>query len=102
MYSPDRPGFLVGALLYPHLNDAVRMLGEGYASATDIDAAMTLGCGYPRGPLRMIDDIGPDVILAGLAAIYECWRDPAFGPDPLLAEQAGAGLPFHPADQSYA
>jgi len=102
LYSPDRPGFLVAALLFPHLNDAVRMLGEGYASATDIDAAMTLGCRYPRGPLQMIDHIGPDVVLAGLAAIYECWRDPAFGPDPLLAEQAAAGLPFHPADQSYA
>lgn len=93
---PDRPGLLVGALLYPHLNDAVRMLGEGYASAADIDAAMTAGCGYPRGPLQMIDDIGPAAVFAGLAAMHERWRDPAVAPAPLLADHALAGLPFRP------
>ena len=56
---PDRPGFLAGVLLYPHLNDAVRMVQDGYASAADIDTAMTLGCGYPRGPLQLLDAAGP-------------------------------------------
>ena len=57
--APDRPGFLVGTLLYPHLADAVRMVQDGYASPADVDTAMTLGCGYPRGPLELLDEAGP-------------------------------------------
>jgi hypothetical protein len=56
--SRDRPGFLVEALAYAQFNDAVRMVQDGYASAADIDTAMMLGCGYPRGPLQMLDDAG--------------------------------------------
>ena len=91
---PDRPGFLAGALLYPHLGDAVRMVQDGYASAADIDAAMTLGCGYPRGPLRMLDDIGAGRVLAGLTAMHSRYGDPAFAPASLLAEHAEAGIAF--------
>ena len=91
---PDRPGFLAGALLYPHLGDAVRMVQDGYASAADIDAAMTLGCGYPRGPLRMLDDIGAGRVLAVLTAMHSRYGDPAFAPPPLLAEHAEAGIAF--------
>jgi 3-hydroxybutyryl-CoA dehydrogenase len=91
---PDRPGFLAGALLYPHLGDAVRMMQDGYATAAAIDAAMTLGCGYPRGPLRMLDDIGPARVLAGLTAMHARYGDPAFAPVPLLAEHVAAGIPF--------
>ncbi len=93
---PDRPGFLAGTLLYPHLNDAVRMLQDGYASAADIDAAMTLGCGYPRGPLLMLDQAGPGRALAVLTRMHERYGDPAFAPVPLLAEYAAAGLAFAP------
>jgi 3-hydroxybutyryl-CoA dehydrogenase len=93
---PDRPGFLAGALLYPHLGDAVRMVQDGYATAADIDAAMTLGCGYPRGPLRMLDDIGPARVLAGLRAMHARYGDPAFAPAPLLAEHVAAGIAFCP------
>jgi 3-hydroxybutyryl-CoA dehydrogenase len=92
---PDRPGFLVGALLYPHLNDAVRMVQDGYASAADVDTAMTLGCGYPRGPLAMLDDIGAGRVQAVLAAMYGRSGDPAFAPAALLADHAAAGLAFH-------
>lgn len=92
---PDRPGFLAGALLYPHLNDAVRMVQDGYASAADVDAAMTLGCGYPRGPLAMLDDIGAGRVHAMLAAIHARYGDPAFAPVPLLADHAAARLGFH-------
>jgi 3-hydroxybutyryl-CoA dehydrogenase len=92
---PDRPGFLVGALLYPHLNDAVRMVQDGYASAADVDTAMTLGCGYPRGPLAMLDDVGAGRVHAVLAAMYGSSGDPAFAPAALLAEHATAGLAFH-------
>ena len=56
--SADRPGLLVGALLYPHLRDAVAMVDDGYATSADVDTAMTLGCGYPRGPIRLLADAG--------------------------------------------
>ena len=91
---PDRPGFLAGALLYLHLGDAVRMVQDGYATAADIDAAMTLGCGYPCGPVRMLDDIGPARVLAGLRGMHARYGDPAFAPVPLLAEHVAAGISF--------
>ncbi len=91
---PDRPGFLAGALLYPHLNDAVRMVQDGYASAADIDTAMMLGCGYPSGPLQLLDAAGPRRALAVLTRMHERYGDPAFAPAPLLAEHAAAGLAF--------
>jgi 3-hydroxybutyryl-CoA dehydrogenase len=92
--APDRPGFLVAALAYPHLADAVRMVQDGYASAADVDTAMTLGCGYPRGPLELLDQAGPQRAEAVLAAMYEAYGDPAFAPPPLLADYAAAGLSF--------
>lgn len=97
---PDRPGFLVGALLYPHLNDAVRMVQDGYASAVDVDTVMTLGCGYPRGPLAMLDDIGAEQAYAVLASMHARYGDPAFAPVPLLADHATARLAFHPGESA--
>ncbi len=94
--SPDRAGLLVSALLYPHLNDAVWMLQQGYASAVDIDTAMTLGCGYPRGPLRMADEIGAQQLCAVLASMYEQTGDPSFVPAQLLRDCASAGLTLSP------
>jgi 3-hydroxybutyryl-CoA dehydrogenase len=92
--APDRPGFLVGALLYPHLADAVRMVQDGYASAADVDTAMTLGCGYPRGPFQLLDSAGAAAVLAGLRAMYDAYGYPSFAPPPLLAEHAAAGIEF--------
>ena len=92
--APDRPGFLTGTLLYPHLADAVRMVQDGYASAADVDTAMTLGCGYPKGPLELLDEAGPQRAQAVLSAMYDAYGDPAFAPPPLLAEHAAAGLGF--------
>jgi 3-hydroxybutyryl-CoA dehydrogenase len=92
--APDRPGFLVGTLLYPHLADAVRMVQDGYASPADVDTAMTLGCGYPRGPLELLDEAGPATALAVLEAMHRVYGDPAFAPPPLLSDYAAAGLRF--------
>jgi 3-hydroxybutyryl-CoA dehydrogenase len=94
VHSPDRPGFLVGALLYPHLADAVRMVQDAYATVGDVDTAMTLGCGYPQGPFELLDKIGPQAVLDGLRAMERGYGDPAFAPPPLLAEPAAAGLGF--------
>ncbi len=90
--SPDRPGLLVGALLYPHLRDAVAMVGDGYAAPADVDAAMTLGCGYPRGPMTLLAEAGPDRAVAVLAAMHAAYGDPAFAPHPLLADYVAAAV----------
>jgi 3-hydroxybutyryl-CoA dehydrogenase len=70
------------------------MVQDGYASAADVDTAMTPGCGYPRGPLEMLDAAGPGRALDVLAAMHDAYGDPAFAPPPLLADYAAAGLWF--------
>ncbi|MBO3744541.1 3-hydroxybutyryl-CoA dehydrogenase [Streptosporangiaceae bacterium NEAU-GS5] len=91
----DRAEFVVNALLYPYLNDAVRMLDSGYASAEDIDTAMRLGCGYPAGPFETLDAIGPAAVRDGLRALYAEYREPAFNPAPLLDQFVTANLGFY-------
>jgi 3-hydroxybutyryl-CoA dehydrogenase len=88
----DRAGFVVDALLYPYLNDAVRMLSEGYATADDIDTAMTAGCGYPQGPFEVLDAVGLDVALATQRALYAESREPGHAPAPLLEQLVTAGF----------
>jgi 3-hydroxybutyryl-CoA dehydrogenase len=92
--SRDRPGFLLEALAYAQFNDAVRMFQDGYASPADIDTAMMLGCGYPRGPLQMLDEAGAANVVGVLEAMHAATGDPAFTPVPLLAEYATAGNLF--------
>ena len=92
--SRDRPGFLVEALACAQFNDAVRMVQDGYASPADIDTAMMLGCGYPHGPLQMLDDAGPANVVGVLEAMHATTGDPAYTPVPLLAEYATAGIKF--------
>jgi 3-hydroxybutyryl-CoA dehydrogenase len=94
VHSPDRTGFLVGTLLYPHLADAVRMVQDGYASPASVDTAMKLGCGYPSGPFEMLDAVGAGTVLAGLQIMFLSQGDPAFAPPLLLAEHATAALGF--------
>jgi 3-hydroxybutyryl-CoA dehydrogenase len=87
----DRAGFVVNALLFPYLNDAVRMVEASYASADDIDYAMKLGCGYPMGPFELLDVIGLDVALAIQRELYLEMREPGFAPAPLLEQLVTAG-----------
>jgi 3-hydroxybutyryl-CoA dehydrogenase len=87
----DRAGFIVDALLFPYLNDAVKMLEARYATADDIDAAMRLGCGYPTGPVEMLDVVGLDVSLAVEQALYDEVREPGLAPAPLLGHLVTAG-----------
>lgn len=93
----DRAGLVVDALLMPHLNDAVRMLDEGYAGVADIDTALQHGLGYPMGPFAMIDQIGADEVLAVceelLAAPGSLPAD-AVEPSPLLVEHVLLDRPF--------
>jgi 3-hydroxybutyryl-CoA dehydrogenase len=80
----DRAGFIVNALLFPYLNDAVKMLEANYATADDIDSAMKVGCGYPMGPFELLDVVGLDVSLAIQRVLYQEFREPGFAPAPLL------------------
>src|SRR3954447_11790822 len=87
----DRAGFIVNALLFPYLNDAVKMLEAHYATAEDIDAAMKVGCGYPMGPFELLDVVGLDVALAIEKELYTEFREPGFAPAPLLEHLVTAG-----------
>ncbi|SBT46645.1 3-hydroxyacyl-CoA dehydrogenase family protein [Micromonospora auratinigra] len=87
----DRSGFIVNALLFPYLNDAVRMLEASYSTADDIDHAMKLGCGYPMGPFELLDVVGLDVSLAIQRELYLELREPGFAPAPLLEHLVTAG-----------
>ncbi len=87
----DRAGFIVNALLFPYLNDAVRMLEAHYATTTDIDAAMTVGCGHPMGPFALMDVVGLDVALAIQRTLYDEFREPGYAPAPMLEHLVKAG-----------
>jgi 3-hydroxybutyryl-CoA dehydrogenase len=87
----DRAGFIVNALLFPYLNDAVRMLEAHYASAEDIDTAMKVGAALPMGPFELLDVVGLDVALAIQRSLYQEFREPGFAPAPLLEHLVTAG-----------
>jgi 3-hydroxybutyryl-CoA dehydrogenase len=87
----DRAGFIVNALLFPYLNNAVRMLENGTASRDDIDSAMRGGCNFPMGPFALLDLVGLDTSLAILDALYEEFRDPNYAAVPLLRRMVTAG-----------
>ena len=90
--ATDRAGFVVNSLLVPYLLSAIRMYEAGYASATDIDQGMVLGCGHPMGPLALADLIGLDTIRAIGKSMYDEFKEPLYSPPPLLDRMVGAGL----------
>ncbi len=87
----DRAGFIVNALLFPYLNNAVRMLENGTASREDIDTAMKGGCNFPMGPLALLDLVGLDTSVAILDALYDEFRDPNYSTVPLMRRMVSAG-----------
>ena len=86
----DQAGFVVNALLFPYLNNAIRLFDAGVASRDDIDTAMKGGCNFPMGPLELLDLVGLDTSLAILDALYAEFRDPNFAPAPLLRRMVAA------------
>ncbi|WP_284302792.1 3-hydroxyacyl-CoA dehydrogenase family protein [Mobilicoccus caccae] len=87
----DRSGFIVNTLLFPYLNDAIKMLEAHYATTDDIDLAMKAGCGYPMGPFELLDTVGLDVSLAIQRELYLEFRERGFAPAPLLEHLVKAG-----------
>ncbi|MFF7160355.1 3-hydroxybutyryl-CoA dehydrogenase [Streptomyces sp. NPDC008086] len=104
--SQDRAGFVVNALLIPYLLSAIRMAESGFATATDIDAGMELGCAHPMGPLKLADLIGLDTVASIAESLYDEFKEPLYAPPPLLQRMVEAGLlgrktgrGFHTYDQ---
>jgi 3-hydroxybutyryl-CoA dehydrogenase len=87
----DRAGFIVNALLFPYLNNAVHLLERRVATKEDIDAAMVGGCGFPMGPFALLDLVGLDTSVAILEALYAEHREPQCAPAPLLRRMVAAG-----------
>jgi 3-hydroxybutyryl-CoA dehydrogenase len=87
----DQAGFIVNALLFPYLNNAVRLLEQGVATKEGIDAAMKGGCGFPMGPFALLDLVGLDTSLAILDALYAEFRDPNYAAVPLLRRLVTSG-----------
>jgi len=87
----NSPGFVVNRMLCPMLNEAIFALGEGLATAAQIDEAMKLGANHPIGPLALCDMIGLDVQLAVMNVLFEGFKDPKYRPAPLLVEMVEAG-----------
>ena len=87
----DRAGFIVNALLFPYLNNAVRMLEHATASMEDIDAAMRGGCNFPMGPFALLDLVGLDTSVAILEALHAEFADPNYAPVPTLRRLVAAG-----------
>jgi 3-hydroxybutyryl-CoA dehydrogenase len=87
----DRAGFVVNALLFPYLNNAVRMLENGTASREDIDTAMQGGCNFPMGPLALLDLVGLDTSLSILDALYAEFGDQNYAAVPTLRRMVAAG-----------
>lgn len=87
----DRAGFIVNALLFPYLNNAIRMWEQGTASITDIDTAMQGGCNFPMGPFALLDLVGLDTSLAILDALHAEFGDPNYVAATSLKRKVAAG-----------
>lgn len=86
----DQAGFVVNALLFPYLNNAVRLFEQGVASKEGIDTAMKGGCGFPMGPFALLDLVGLDTSVAILDALYDEHREPQYAAAPLLRRMVAA------------
>ncbi|MEA3184894.1 MAG: 3-hydroxybutyryl-CoA dehydrogenase [Ilumatobacteraceae bacterium] len=87
----DHAGFIVNALLFPYLNNAVRMLERGTASVESIDAAMKGGCNFPMGPFALLDLVGLDTSVAILETIHASFGNDADAPARALLDMVAAG-----------
>jgi 3-hydroxybutyryl-CoA dehydrogenase len=87
----DQAGFIVNALLFPYLNNAIRLLESDVASIEGIDVAMKGGCGFPMGPFALLDLVGLDTSLAILNALHDAFAETNFAPTALLQQMVADG-----------
>jgi 3-hydroxybutyryl-CoA dehydrogenase len=90
--AKDNSGFIVNLLLVPYLLDAIRSLERGVGNTLDIDNAMKLGCGYPMGPLTLLDFVGNDTTFKIAEIMFEEYREARYAPPPLLKRMVLAGM----------
>jgi 3-hydroxybutyryl-CoA dehydrogenase len=89
--APDKPGFIVNRLLVPYLLDAIRCYERGLGTIQDIDKGMQLGCGYPMGPLTLLDFVGLDTTYYIANIMFDEYKDAMFAAPPLLKRMVLAG-----------
>ncbi len=89
--APDKPGFIVNRLLIPYLLDAIRCYEHGLGTREDIDNGMKLGCGYPMGPLTLLDFVGLDTTYYIANIMFDEYKDHMFAAPPLLKRMVLAG-----------
>ncbi len=90
--AKDNSGFIVNLLLVPYLLDAIRAVERGVGSVPDIDKAMQLGCGYPMGPLTLLDLVGLDTTHHIAEIMFKEYREARYAPPPLLKRMVLAGM----------
>src|SRR6266498_4546048 len=90
--AKDNSGFIVNLLLVPYLLDAIRAVEHGVATIPDIDKAMQLGCGYPMGPLTLLDFVGLDTTYKIAEIMFAEYQQPHYAPPPLLKRMVLAGM----------
>ena len=89
--APDRPGFIANRLLIPYLLDAIRAYESGVGTIEDIDKTMSLGCGHPMGPFKLLDFVGLDTTYYIANIMYDEFKDPMYAAPPLLKRMVAAG-----------
>ena len=99
--APDKPGFIVNRLLVPYLLDAIRCYERGLGTIDDIDKAMKLGCGYPMGPLTLLDFVGLDTTYYIANIMFDEYKDPMFAAPPLLKRMVLAGKTGRKAGEGF-
>jgi 3-hydroxybutyryl-CoA dehydrogenase len=90
--AKDNSGFIVNLLLVPYLLDAIRAVEHGVGSVSDIDKAMQLGCGYPMGPLTLLDFVGLDTTYKIAEIMFAEYKEQKYAPPPLLKRMVLAGM----------
>jgi 3-hydroxybutyryl-CoA dehydrogenase len=87
----ESPGFVTTRLICLLINEALHLLEEGVASPEDIDAAMSIGYRFERGPLEMADRFGLDSVLAALDRMFREYGELKYRPSFLLKKKVRAG-----------
>jgi 3-hydroxybutyryl-CoA dehydrogenase len=88
----DSPGFVAQRVLAHIVNIGCDIAQQRIATPNDIDRAVSLGLGYPKGPLAWGDALGPDRVLAVLRELFDFYQDPRYRPSPWLKRRARLGV----------